>query len=93
MTRSGRRISRIAIAAALASAPLFGCYQEPAPPPPAPAPAPRALTVTAQRKQSQAQQDRDSGQCQSQASAQATSSQEWTVIFTSCMSGRGYRVE
>jgi len=93
MTRSGRRISRIALAAALASAPLLGCYyQEPAPPP-APPPAPRALTITAQKKQSQARQDRDSADCQSQASGQATSSQEWTVIFTSCMSGRGYRVD
>ena len=92
MTRTGRRISRIALVAALASAPLFGCYyQEPAPPPPAPAP--RALTITAQRKQNQARQDRDSADCQSQASGQATSSQEWTVIFTSCMSGRGYRVD
>jgi len=93
MTRSGRRISRFAFAVALACAPMLGCaYQEPAPPPPPP-PAPRALTVTAQRKQSQTQQDRDSAACQSQASGQATSSQEWTVIFTSCMSGRGYRVD
>ncbi len=92
MARSRRRISRIAAAAALTSALVVGCaYQEPAPP--APAPAPRSVTITALRKQSQAHQDRDSAECQSQASAQATSSQEWVVIFSSCMSGRGYRVE
>ena len=92
MIRSRRRVSMLTISAALACVSVIACtpYQEPPPPP---APAPRALTISAQRKQSQAQQARDSADCQSQASAQATNSQEWTVIFTSCMSGRGYLVQ
>ena len=91
MIRSRHRVSMIVVALALGGLSAVGCaYQEPVPPP---APAPRALTITAQKKQTKAQQDADSAACQSQASAQATNSHEWTLIFTSCMSGRGYMVQ
>ena len=95
MLESRRCKAGIAFAAVLMCAIMIGCAPSapPPPPPPPPAPPPRALTVSPQRKQSQAQQNSDSAACQSQASAQATTSQEWAVIFTSCMSGRGYLVE
>jgi len=90
---SRRRKAGVVFAAALTCAIMIGCAPSAPPPPPPPAPTPQALTVTAQRKQSRAQQDRDTSECQSQASAQAATSQEWVVIFTSCMSGRGYLVQ
>ena len=90
ISESGRKAGTLAIV--FGCAVVVGCASSTPPPPPV-APAPQALTISPQRKQSQAQQGRDSGECQSQAAAQAATSQDWVVIFTSCMSGRGYLVQ
>jgi len=91
MRRFTRRVLMCSLLLATLSLGGGACTQQP---PPAPvAPVPSQLVIHAQHGQSQAKQNRDNVDCQSAASAQATSSFEWSRIFGSCMSARGYLVQ